>query len=108
MRCPACTVPSRAAPSTLFPISAALDWIRAAAITTAGTGGGGNPSGTSFGAFGEGYLRLSYAASLSMLSEAVRRIGAFLEQVARVPLRGCFGGRNMNIGCGNHLLSGKP
>jgi hypothetical protein len=44
-------------------------------------------SGTSFGAFGEGYLRLSYAASLSMLSEAVRRIGAFLEQPARVPLR---------------------
>ena len=37
-------------------------------------------SGTSFGAFGEGYLRLSYAASLPMLSEAVRRIGAFLEQ----------------------------
>ena len=43
-------------------------------------------SGTSFGTFGEGYLRLSYAASLSMLSEAVRRIGAFLEQVERVPL----------------------
>jgi aspartate aminotransferase len=43
-------------------------------------------SGTSFGAFGEGYLRLSYAASLSMLSEAVRRIGTFLEQLARVPL----------------------
>jgi aspartate aminotransferase len=39
-------------------------------------------SGTSFGAFGEGYLRLSYAASLPMLSEAVRRIGAFLERVA--------------------------
>ncbi len=39
-------------------------------------------SGTSFGAFGEGYLRLSYAASLPMLSEAVRRIGAFLEQAA--------------------------
>ncbi len=39
-------------------------------------------SGTSFGAFGEGYLRLSYAASLPMLAEAVRRIGAFLEGVA--------------------------
>jgi aspartate aminotransferase len=39
-------------------------------------------SGTSFGAFGEGYLRLSYAASLPMLSEAVHRIGAFLEQAA--------------------------
>ena len=39
-------------------------------------------SGTSFGAFGEGYLRLSYAASLPMLSEAVRRIGAFLAQAA--------------------------
>ncbi len=43
-------------------------------------------SGTSFGAFGEGYLRLSYAASVSMLSEAVHRIGAFLAQSARVPL----------------------
>ena len=39
-------------------------------------------SGTSFGAFGEGYLRLSYAASLPMLAEAVRRIGAFLERAA--------------------------
>ena len=38
-------------------------------------------SGTSFGAFGEGYLRLSYAASLPMLAEAVRRIGAFLESL---------------------------
>ena len=37
-------------------------------------------SGTSFGAFGEGYLRLSYAASLEMLAEAVRRIGGFLER----------------------------
>jgi aspartate/methionine/tyrosine aminotransferase len=44
-------------------------------------------SGTSFGAFGEGYLRLSYAASVPMLSEAVRRIGAFLAQPARAPLR---------------------
>jgi aspartate aminotransferase len=43
-------------------------------------------SGTSFGALGEGYLRLSYAASLSMLSEAVRRIGRFLAQLTRAPL----------------------
>ena len=35
-------------------------------------------SGTSFGAHGEGYLRLSYAASMPVLAEAVKRIGAFL------------------------------
>ena len=70
-----------------FPISAALDWTRARCNHDCWNRRGGNPSGTSFGAFGEGYLRLSYAASLSMLSEAVRRIGAFLEQLARVSLR---------------------
>jgi aspartate/methionine/tyrosine aminotransferase len=37
-------------------------------------------SGTSFGSYGEGYLRLSYAASLESLQEAVRRIGAWLER----------------------------
>jgi aspartate aminotransferase len=35
-------------------------------------------SGTSFGAFGDGYLRFSYAASLDALKEAVERIGAWL------------------------------
>jgi aspartate aminotransferase len=35
-------------------------------------------SGTSFGAFGEGYLRFSYAASMGALEEAVARIGAWL------------------------------
>ncbi len=35
-------------------------------------------SGTSFGAFGEGYLRFSYAASLEALKEAVGRIGDWL------------------------------
>lgn len=34
--------------------------------------------GTSFGAYGEGYLRLSYAASMDQLGEAVRRIGDWL------------------------------
>jgi aspartate aminotransferase len=43
-------------------------------------GGVASLSGTSFGAFGEGYLRLSYAASLDQLAEAVSRFGAFLEQ----------------------------
>ena len=87
MRCPACTVRSRAGPSTLFPISAALDWILARCSRDCWRRRGWQPCpAPSFGAFGEGYLRLSYAASLSMLSEAVRRIGAFLEQVARVPL----------------------
>ncbi|MCW5983114.1 MAG: pyridoxal phosphate-dependent aminotransferase [Bryobacteraceae bacterium] len=35
-------------------------------------------SGTAFGEFGEGYLRLSYANSLENLMEAVERIRAFL------------------------------
>jgi aspartate/methionine/tyrosine aminotransferase len=35
-------------------------------------------SGTSFGAFGDGYLRFSYAASLPALKEAVDRIEAWL------------------------------
>jgi aspartate/methionine/tyrosine aminotransferase len=37
-------------------------------------------SGTSFGAFGDGYLRFSYAASLAALEEAVARIRAWLER----------------------------
>jgi aspartate/methionine/tyrosine aminotransferase len=37
-------------------------------------------SGTSFGAFGDGYLRFSYAASLGALEEAVGRIRAWLER----------------------------
>ncbi|MBI1896598.1 MAG: pyridoxal phosphate-dependent aminotransferase [Acidobacteria bacterium] len=36
-------------------------------------------SGTSFGEYGEGYLRFSYANSLENLTEAVRRIGNWLE-----------------------------
>jgi aspartate/methionine/tyrosine aminotransferase len=36
-------------------------------------------AGTSFGAFGEGYLRFSYASSLPQLTEAVARIGAWLD-----------------------------
>jgi aspartate aminotransferase len=35
-------------------------------------------AGTSFGAFGEGYLRFSYASSLDQLREAVERIRHFL------------------------------
>ena len=35
-------------------------------------------SGTSFGAMGEGYVRFSYAASAEAISEAMRRIRAFL------------------------------
>ena len=37
-------------------------------------------AGTSFGAFGEGYLRISYANSLENISEAIRRMGGFLEK----------------------------
>jgi len=36
-------------------------------------------SGTAFGAYGEGYLRFSYANSLENLMEAARRVRAFLE-----------------------------
>jgi aspartate/methionine/tyrosine aminotransferase len=41
-------------------------------------GGVASLTGASFGAFGEGYVRLSYAASLPQLREAVARIGALL------------------------------
>jgi aspartate/methionine/tyrosine aminotransferase len=40
-------------------------------------------AGTSFGAEGEGYLRLSYAASLDAIDEAMRRIAGFLATAAR-------------------------
>jgi len=36
-------------------------------------------SGTSFGAHGEGYLRISYANSLDNIAEAMRRMARFLE-----------------------------
>ena len=35
-------------------------------------------SGTSFGVYGEGYLRLSYAADVEVIEEALARIGRFL------------------------------
>ena len=37
-------------------------------------------SGTSFGRFGEGYLRFSYAASLPALKEAIERIHGCLSK----------------------------
>ena len=36
-------------------------------------------AGTSFGSYGEGYLRISYANSLDNIAEAMRRMGRFLE-----------------------------
>ena len=39
-------------------------------------------AGTSFGAYGEGYLRLSYAAATSEIEEAVARIETWLGQRA--------------------------
>jgi aspartate aminotransferase len=36
-------------------------------------------SGTAFGAYGEGYLRFSYANSYERLMEAVERVGLFLK-----------------------------
>jgi len=38
-------------------------------------------SGTSFGQYGEGYLRLSYAASLESIAEAFDRMRPFLDEV---------------------------
>jgi len=37
-------------------------------------------SGTDFGAFGEGYIRFSYANSEDNIKRALQRVGAFLEQ----------------------------
>jgi len=42
-------------------------------------------AGTAFGAYGAGYLRLSYANSMENLMEATRRIGQFVETLAAVP-----------------------
>jgi aminotransferase len=39
--------------------------------------------GNAFGACGEGYVRCSYAASMSQLEEALRRMGAFMERRRR-------------------------
>jgi aspartate/methionine/tyrosine aminotransferase len=36
-------------------------------------------SGTAFGSYGEGYLRLSYAASMDQLEEGIERIKHTLE-----------------------------
>ncbi|HEV2551124.1 MAG TPA: pyridoxal phosphate-dependent aminotransferase [Stellaceae bacterium] len=44
-------------------------------------------SGTSFGAYGEGYLRFSYAASLAALEEAVGRIEDWLKRQDNVRRR---------------------
>lgn len=40
-------------------------------------------AGASFGSYGEGYLRISYANSLDNIAEAMRRIGRFLEAKRR-------------------------
>jgi aspartate/methionine/tyrosine aminotransferase len=44
-------------------------------------------SGTSFGAFGDGYVRISYAASMAALEEAVGRIREWLERNSRAAAR---------------------
>jgi aspartate/methionine/tyrosine aminotransferase len=38
--------------------------------------------GTAFGAFGEGYLRLSYAASREAIKQALERMGKALARLA--------------------------
>ena len=40
-------------------------------------------AGTSFGAFGEDYIRFSYANSLEAITEAVERIRNFLGNLPR-------------------------
>ena len=37
--------------------------------------------GTAFGKCGEGFVRVSYAYSVSHLKEALKRIGEFLEEL---------------------------
>ena len=37
-------------------------------------------SGTAFGEYGDGYLRMSYANSVENIQEALRRIGTMLAQ----------------------------
>jgi aspartate aminotransferase len=44
-------------------------------------------AGTAFGAFGEGYLRLSYANSIGNLESALERMGAWLGERLRVKAR---------------------
>lgn len=44
-------------------------------------------SGTAFGSYGEGYLRLSYAASLEILEEGIERIGRAVSQLAELENR---------------------
>ena len=38
--------------------------------------------GVAFGQYGEGYLRVSYAASMETIQEAMRRLKVFMEQYA--------------------------
>jgi aspartate aminotransferase len=40
-------------------------------------------SGTAFGRFGQGYLRLSYANSLENIEIALERIGGFVKKLGR-------------------------
>ncbi|MGH7698063.1 MAG: pyridoxal phosphate-dependent aminotransferase, partial [Candidatus Dormibacteria bacterium] len=42
-------------------------------------------AGEAFGAAGQGYIRLAYTAAEEQISEALRRIAAFVAQPARVP-----------------------
>jgi len=55
--------------------------VRALADWVLQEGGVATLAGTSFGKYGEGYLRLSYATSIENINKAVRRIG---EAVARL------------------------
>ncbi len=45
--------------------------------------------GNVFGANGEGHIRCSYAASVENLTEAIERIGKFLEQFSMQPEKAC-------------------
>ena len=44
-------------------------------------------SGTAFGTFGEGYLRLSYANSIANLEKALERMGGYLDAKLKLKSR---------------------
>ena len=47
-----------------------------------GTSGTSGIDGTSFGKYGEGYLRISYATSIELLEQGLRKMKKSLEKLA--------------------------
>ena len=66
-----------------FPTSPGRAWTRARSpIACLSEAGVAVLAGTAFGAYGEGYLRLSYANSLENIAEAIAAMGDLLGAVA--------------------------